>query len=551
MRRRLRTATAAAPGRIVLGGAPVLNFSSNDYLGLSRHPLLVERAREWAARHGAGAQASRLVCGNLDLHEQVEAKLARLQGTEAALLRPRAGRSNAAVLPALLRAAAGQGEIELYADKLNHASLHHGCQAAGARQIRFRHNDLDHLESLLAARAAAETGGKPVSRFIVTESVFSMDGDRTDVARLADLADRYQAFVYLDEAHATGVLGPGGMGLAGLAPGRIDLAMGTFSKALGGFGAYVAGSRALCDYLVNACSGFIYTTALPPAVLGAMDAALDLVPGLDAERARLAAAGDRLARRPARDEADTGDSSTQIVHRRWWATRRAPWDGGRTGTAGPAGRGDPAADRPRRHQPPARPAERGAPGRGRLPADRRLRRGGGVMPGRPLPAPAAPNPAVRPRLEPRRLVRRALRAELADWPQVVSEAGLFPGQPGIPRSRARSSPSAIRWARCACWAGCRGTATRWSPSTDSRALPPVPASRPACRPACWTAWASACRRTPWPCCGTSASAAARRSPSARRPASQPARPSARPDRGAGPRSATPARTTTNAPPSPR
>ena len=311
VRRRLRTATAAAPGRIVLGGAPVLNFSSNDYLGLSRHPLLVERAREWAARHGAGAQASRLVCGNLDLHEQVEAKLARLKGTEAALLLASGWQANAAVLPALLRAAAGQGEIELYADKLNHASLHHGCQAAGARQIRFRHNDLDHLESLLAARAAA--AGKPVSRFIVTESVFSMDGDRTDVARLADLADRYQAFVYLDEAHATGVLGPGGMGLAGLAPGRIDLAMGTFSKALGGFGAYVAGSRALCDYLVNACSGFIYTTALPPAVLGAMDAALDLVPGLDAERARLAAAGDRLRAALRGMGLDTGDSSTQIV----------------------------------------------------------------------------------------------------------------------------------------------------------------------------------------------------------------------------------------------
>jgi len=314
VRRRLRTATAAPPGRIVLNGAPVLNFSSNDYLGLSKHPLLIERAREWTARHGAGAQASRLVCGNLDLHEQVEAKLARLKGTEAALLLASGWQANAAVLPALLRAAASQGDIELYADKLNHASLHQGCQAAGVKQIRFRHNDLDHLESLLAAKAATGAGtSKPVTRFIVTESVFSMDGDRTDVVRLADLADRYQAFVYLDEAHATGVLGPGGMGLAGLAPGRIDLAMGTFSKALGGFGAYVAGSRALCDYLINTCSGFIYTTALPPAVLGAMDAALDLVPALDAERARLGANGDRLRAALQDMGLDTGDSSTQIV----------------------------------------------------------------------------------------------------------------------------------------------------------------------------------------------------------------------------------------------
>ena len=164
---------------------------------------------------------------------------------------------------------------------------------------------------MLAARA--DPSAAPAVRFILTESVFSMDGDRADVARLAALAERYQAFVYLDEAHATGVLGPGGMGLAGLAPGGVDLAMGTFSKALGGFGAYVAGSRALCDYLVNACSGFIYTTALPPAVLGAMDAALDLVPTLDAERTRLAASGERLRTALHGLGVDTGDSSTQIV----------------------------------------------------------------------------------------------------------------------------------------------------------------------------------------------------------------------------------------------
>ncbi|MGE8655796.1 MAG: 8-amino-7-oxononanoate synthase [Achromobacter sp.] len=308
VRRRLRTATAAPAGRIALDGVPALNFSSNDYLGLSKHPLLIERSREWAARHGSGAQASRLVCGNLDLHEQVEAKLARLKGTEAALLLASGWQANAAVLPALLRAAAGRGPVQVYTDKLNHASLHHGCQAAGARQIRFRHNDLDHLETLLAARAEPSA-----VRFIITESVFSMDGDRTDVARLAALAGRHQAFVYLDEAHATGVLGPGGMGLAGLAPGGVDLAMGTFSKALGGFGAYVAGSRALCDYLINACSGFIYTTALPPAVLGAMDAALDLVPTLDAERARLAASGERLRAALRGLGVDTGASSTQIV----------------------------------------------------------------------------------------------------------------------------------------------------------------------------------------------------------------------------------------------
>jgi 8-amino-7-oxononanoate synthase len=307
-RRELRPVASAPAGRVGIQGRTLINFSSNDYLGLARHPLLAARAQEWAAAHGTGAQASRLVCGSLELHGAVETKLAKAKGAEAALLFASGWQTNASVLPALLTAASAQGDVQVYADKLNHASLHHGCTAAGVRQIRFRHNDLDHLESLLQARAAT-----PGPRFIVTESVFSMDGDRADVARLADLADRHGAFLYLDEAHATGVLGPDGMGLSGLAPGRVDLAMGTFSKALGGFGAYVAGSQKMCDYLVNACSGFIYTTALPPPVLGAIDAALDLVPRMQAEREHLAALGDRL-RAALHDLAmGTADSSTQIV----------------------------------------------------------------------------------------------------------------------------------------------------------------------------------------------------------------------------------------------
>ncbi len=176
------------------------------------------------------------------------------------------------------------------------------------RQIRFRHNDLDHLERLLEERA-----DEPGHRFILTESVFSMDGDEADVVRLAGIAERFGAFLYLDEAHATGVLGPGGMGLSGLAPGRVDLVMGTFSKALGSMGGYVAGSKAMIDYLTGAASGFVYATALPPPVLGAIDAALDLVPGMDAERAHLRRLSERL-RAALRDlGADAGASTTQIV----------------------------------------------------------------------------------------------------------------------------------------------------------------------------------------------------------------------------------------------
>lgn len=305
-RRALRAVEPLDGGRVRLGGRELIDFSSNDYLGLARHPALIARAKAYAERYGAGSGASRLVRGTFEAHAEVEAKLARLKGAEAALLFASGWQANAAVLPALF--ALGEGPALVFADRLIHSSLHHGCQAAGVRQVRFRHNDLDQLERLLAERAE-----DPGRRFILTESVFSMDGDQADVSRLVDIADRWGAFLYLDEAHATGVMGPRGMGLSGLEPGRVDLAMGTFSKAMGSFGAYVAGSKALIDYLTNACSGFIYTTALPPPVLGAIDAALDLAPRMDAERAHLKALGERLRSGLAKAGIDTLAASTQIT----------------------------------------------------------------------------------------------------------------------------------------------------------------------------------------------------------------------------------------------
>lgn len=291
-------------GRIVRDGAKLVDFSSNDYLGLARHPLLAERARFFAAEYGTGAGASRLVTGTSEAHLALETKIAAFKGTEAALLFASGWQCNAAVIPALLALAPGAA---VFADKLIHGSMHSGIAAAGARQIRFRHNDLAHLAELLEAK-----GRQAPARFIFTESVFSMDGDRADLAALAALARKHDAFLFVDEAHATGVLGPRGAGLAcGIA--GVDLVMGTFSKALGGFGAYVAGSARLRDYLVNACGGFIFTTAPPPTVVGAIDAALDLVPTLDAERAHLALLADRLRAGLAELGIDSAGSTTQIV----------------------------------------------------------------------------------------------------------------------------------------------------------------------------------------------------------------------------------------------
>lgn len=308
-RRVLRPVTAVDATTVERDGRRLINFSSNDYLGLARHPLLAERAAAWAEAHGTGATASRLVCGTLALHDDLERRIAALKGTETALLFNSGYQCNAAVLAALLHPdVAGKAPV-VAVDRLAHASMHEGLRAAGVRQTRYRHNDLDHLDEVLA-KAPAEA-----ARFIVTESVFSMDGDRADIAGLVALAERHGAFLYVDEAHATGVLGPHGAGLCAEAAvrGRVDLIMGTFGKALGGFGAYVACSARVRDWLVNRAGGLIYSTALPPPVLGAIDAALDLLPTLDADRERLSAHADRLRATLAGAGIGTLASTTQIV----------------------------------------------------------------------------------------------------------------------------------------------------------------------------------------------------------------------------------------------
>ncbi|MQP67192.1 aminotransferase class I/II-fold pyridoxal phosphate-dependent enzyme [Niveispirillum sp. SYP-B3756] len=286
-------------------GRWLIDAASNDYLGLAHDPRVAARAADYATRYGAGSAASRLVAGTLAIHREVEEKLAAFLGVEAALLLGTGFQANATLLPALAELL-GPG-TELLVDRLAHASLIQGSFAAGLKAKRFRHNDLGHLESLLRERANA------APPLVVTESVFSMDGDRCDLPALLDLCERFGAPLYLDEAHAVGVLGPGGRGLAAGVPGRVSINMGTFGKAFGGFGAYVAGSRQLIDYLINRCAGFIYTTALPPAVLGALEAALDLLPALDGARARLADMGERVRAAVRAAGYDVLDSSTQII----------------------------------------------------------------------------------------------------------------------------------------------------------------------------------------------------------------------------------------------
>jgi len=228
------------------------------------------------------------------------------KGGESALLFNSGFQANAAILSALLDESVWGRPILAYCDKLNHGSMHYGLKAAGVRQIRYRHNDLNHLETLLQKQADQQA-----VRFIITESVFSMDGDESDIDALIALARQYGAFLYVDDAHATGMMGVNGFGLC--AHKDVDFKMGTFSKAMGGFGAYLVCSQVIRDYLINRAGGFVYSTGLPPSVLGAMDAALDLVPQKQEAR-------DRVVRHSmqVRDAAracglDVGPSTTQII----------------------------------------------------------------------------------------------------------------------------------------------------------------------------------------------------------------------------------------------
>ena len=289
-------------------GLQLVNFASNDYLGLSHHPALIAAAQDGAVRFGAGSTASRLITGNLPIYDDIERKLAAGKGTETALVMCSGYQANLAVLAALADADVVGKPVMILADRLIHNSLLQGALLSGARLARFQHNDREHLTSLLRQHS-----GKNTHIIIVSESVFGMDGDRADLATLSDLAQSHGAMLYIDEAHATGVLGKNGFGLCADHSGKIDVVMGTFGKALGSFGAYIASSATIRNYLIQRCGGLIYSTGLPPATLGSINAALDLLPVLQKERDYVAQLATTVRQRLTEQGWDCGASTTQII----------------------------------------------------------------------------------------------------------------------------------------------------------------------------------------------------------------------------------------------
>lgn len=287
-----------------------IDFSTNDYLGLSKHPALLEAARLGALPHGTGATGSRLLSGNRCLFEELETRIAQDKKTEAALVFNSGYQANATVLAALLDAKVLGEKPLVFFDKLNHASLYHGVFLSDATLIRYHHNDFQDLENKLAS---AQNDKRP--KFIVSETLFGMDGDIANIPRLIRLAQSHGAFLYLDEAHATGVMGTHGYGLSTLHDFKAipHLIMGTFSKGLGVFGAYVACDLNLKEYLINKSTGFIYSTALPPMVISAVQAAWTLLPDLGEERRQLQEKADFLRKNLLQRGFDTGSSTTHII----------------------------------------------------------------------------------------------------------------------------------------------------------------------------------------------------------------------------------------------
>lgn len=277
--RAMRTMDSPQGRLIRLNGRDFINFSSNDYLGLSNHPAIKKAVHDCVEKYGCGAGASRLISGNMTPHVEFEEKVAAFLGKPSALLFTSGYSANVGTLTALL----GKGDT-VYLDRLCHASIVDGARFSGAKLERFIHNDPESLEKHLVKNASSHG-----VKLVVTEGLFSMDGDRAPLKGIAETAKRHGALLMVDDAHGVGVFGPGGRGTiheAGVAD-MVDIHVITLGKALGGAGGVVAGSRKLVEGLVNFARSFIYSTALPPATASAGMAAIGIVESQDGETRRM------------------------------------------------------------------------------------------------------------------------------------------------------------------------------------------------------------------------------------------------------------------------
>lgn len=308
LRRHLKQRGSAQAAEIVINGQSLVNFSSNDYLGIARDPRLILAANEAAEKFGWGSGASPLITGHSDLHKQLEESLAKFEQTEAALLFPTGYAANIGTITALADA-----NSVIFSDAKNHASIIDGCRLSGAEIKIYRHGDCDHLASLLKEFSVGRTPKQ--NALIVTDGLFSMDGDLAPLRELTQLAKSFGAMLMVDEAHATGVLGKNGRGTCEQfgVESECIIRVGTLSKALGSLGGFVVGPQKLVDWLVNRSRTLIFSTAAPAAVCAAGLAALQIVQGEPERRKKLAKLSGDLRGRLVAEGFRVGQSETQII----------------------------------------------------------------------------------------------------------------------------------------------------------------------------------------------------------------------------------------------
>ncbi len=286
----------------------LINFSSNDYLGLSKNKRLISASKKWTELYGAGLSSSRLISGNFEKIVTIENTISKLTGFEKTLIIGGGFLLNSTLIPALTNNNVGQrNSFYIFSDKLNHSSINFGCYLTRQKIFRFRHQDLNHLEYLL------KKVNKKIPKIIISETLFSMDGDLADVKNLRSIAKNYDAYLYLDEAHSLGVFGRKGFGIASGGKYEKEIVVGTFGKSFGSYGGFVSCSEIIYDRIVNSCSGLIYSTALTPGNYGSIGEAVKLVPKLNNLRIKLLKNSKYLIKQLKKIKISTGCSNSHII----------------------------------------------------------------------------------------------------------------------------------------------------------------------------------------------------------------------------------------------
>jgi len=292
-----------------LKGKKLFNFSSNDYLGLSKNNQLINSSKKWTNKYGTSLSSSRLISGNLDQISKIEGLISKYTFNERTIIFGSGFLLNLTLIPTLTGNNLGsRGKFCIFSDKLNHSSINYGCHLTRQKVIRYNHNDLNHLEYLL------KKTDKNIPKIIITETLFSMDGDLIDVDGFRSVAKKYDSLLYFDEAHSMGVFGKRGFGLTSdNKKYDNEILVGTFGKAFGSYGAFVSCSEKLSKNIINSCSGLIYSTALPPSVLGTIEKSVNMMPKLNLMRKKLLENSYYLIEKLKKLSINTGKSNSQII----------------------------------------------------------------------------------------------------------------------------------------------------------------------------------------------------------------------------------------------